>query len=60
VRQGKISEALDKLKTEWTSLPGASQNAHRRNAAGKPMDMGYFMSLYEGYLTEEKRKAGLQ
>ena len=44
VRQGQISEALDKLKTEWTSLPGAKENAHRKTADGKPMDMAYLQA----------------
>ncbi|GAB4059853.1 hypothetical protein [Uliginosibacterium sediminicola] len=61
IRTGKIKEALEvktskgkpSLASEWTSLPGGSQNAHRLTADNKPMDMTYLLSLFEKYLSEE-------
>jgi len=56
IRTGDIEVAISKLLTEWTSLPGAKENGNRRTAEGKPMDMAYFMSFYNRYLSEEKAK----
>lgn len=56
IRTGDIEAAISKILTEWTSLPGAKENGKRRTAEGKPMDMAYFMSLYNRYLMEEKAK----
>lgn len=60
-RVGKLEETVSspKLKKEWTSLPGADENAKRRTAGGKPMDFAYLKSLFDAHLTEEKRKVGL-
>lgn len=59
IRSGDTAGAIANLKSEWTSLPGAAQNAHRRLPDGKPMDMGYFNSIFATYLAEEKRKWGV-
>ena len=58
VRNGKIEDAVAKLLAEWTSLPGAKENAKRRTADGKPMDMAYFRTLYEQHLNELLKKKG--
>jgi hypothetical protein len=44
------------LPSEWTSLPGGKENAHRLTADKKPMDMAYFQTLFDQYLNEEKGK----
>lgn len=62
IRTGRIKEALElkggngnlSLPSEWTSLPGGKENAHRLTASKKPMDMAYFQTLFEQYLNEEK------
>jgi len=59
VRKGKIEDAVQKLTTEWTSLPGGKDNGKRRTADKKPMDMAFFLSLYDKYLIEEKVKEGI-
>lgn len=61
IRTGKLEDAIQEtdLVNEWTSLPGGKENAKRLTADKKPMDMAYLKSLFEQYLTEEKRKAGL-
>lgn len=59
LRQGKLEDAVAKLLTEWTSLPGAKENAHRKTASNKPMDMAYLQDLFANYLNEEMKKAGL-
>ena len=56
VRTGNIQDAIGKLTTEWTSLPGGKENAHRLTADKKPMDMAYFKSLFDMYLEEERKK----
>lgn len=44
------------LPSEWTSLPGGKENAHRLTGDKKPMDMAYFQTLFDQYLNEEKAK----
>ena len=44
------------LPSEWTSLPGGKENAHRLTGDKKPMDMAYFQTLFDQYLDEEKAK----
>ncbi|MCG2577543.1 hypothetical protein LZ012_11105 [Dechloromonas sp. XY25] len=64
IRTGRIKEALEfkapngslSLPSEWTSLPGGKENAHRLTGDKKPMDMAYFQTLFEQYLNEEKAK----
>ena len=56
VRKGEIAKAVEKLNTEWTSLPGGAENAIRRTADKKPMNMGYFEELFGSYLEDEKKK----
>lgn len=64
IRTGRIKEALEHkgpngslaLPSEWTSLPGGKENAHRLTADKKPMNMEYFQSLFDQYLNEEKAK----
>jgi muramidase (phage lysozyme) len=60
VRKGEIAEAIDKLNTEWSSLPGGTENEGRRTADKRPMDTGYFNELFDSYLVEEKKKAGVK
>ncbi|NMG74732.1 hypothetical protein [Aromatoleum diolicum] len=65
IRAGKIQEALNyktprgvlSLPSEWTSLPGGSENENRRTADGKLMDVSYFSTLFDKYLEQEKQKA---
>lgn len=64
IRTGRIKEALElkgsngslALPSEWTSLPGGKENAHRLTADKKPMNMAYFQMLFDQYLNEEKAK----
>ena len=64
IRTGCIKEALEfrgpkgelALPSEWTSLPGGKENAHRLTGDKKPMDMAYFQTLFDQYLNEEKAK----
>lgn len=64
IRAGKISEAVEfrtpkgvlSLPNEWTSLPGGAENAIRRTADGRIMDMTYLMKLFDKYLELEKQK----
>lgn len=64
IRTGRIKEALEfkgpngslALPSEWTSLPGGKENAHRLTGEKKPMDMAYFQTLFDQYLNEEKAK----
>lgn len=56
VRTGKTEDAVSALSGRWSSLPGGVHNVSRRTADGKPMDMVYFMSIYNQYLSEEKLK----
>lgn len=64
IRTGRIQEALElkgsngslALTSEWTSLPGGKENAHRLTADKKPMDMVHFQTLFDQYLNEEKAK----
>lgn len=58
IRKGKFEDAIPKLIDEWTSLPGAKENATRRTADGKPMDMAHFRFLYERHLDELLKKKG--
>ena len=60
VRKGEISDAIEKLKTEWSSLPGGTENAARRSADKRPMNLAYFEELFDSYLAEEKEKAGFK
>jgi muramidase (phage lysozyme) len=55
VRTGRIQEAISKLTSEWTSLPGGKENANRLAGDKKPMDMAYFQSLFDKYLNEERK-----
>lgn len=59
VRAGRIDESVKKLSRRWTSLPGASENSHRR-ANGRAMDMAYLLETYERHLAGEKNKAGMR
>ncbi|MBT0570051.1 hypothetical protein KIK84_06930 [Curvibacter sp. CHRR-16] len=59
IRAGKVEDAVPVLATKWVSLPGGSQNAHRK-VNGKPMNMDYFRSIYSQFLAEEKTKAGVK
>lgn len=64
IRTGRIQEALElkgpngslALPSEWTSLPGGKENAHRLTVDKNPMNMAYFQTLFEQYLNEEKAK----
>lgn len=64
IRTGRIKEALEfkgpngslSLPSEWTSLPGGKENAHRLTADKKSMNMAYFQTLFDQYLNEEKAK----
>lgn len=64
IRTGRIQEALElkgsngslALPSEWTSLPGGKENAHRLTADKKPMNMTHFQTLFDQYLNEEKAK----
>ena len=64
IRTGRIKEALEfkgpngelALLSEWTSLPGGKENAHRLTGDKKPMDMAYLQTLFDQYLNEEKAK----
>lgn len=64
IRTGRITDALEfkgangylSLPSEWTSLPGGKENAHRLTADKKPMNMKYFEILFEQYLNDEKAK----
>lgn len=64
IRTGRIQEALElkgpngslAVPSEWTSLPGGKENAHRLTADKKPMNMAYFQTLFDQYLNEEKAK----
>lgn len=62
IRMGDIEKAITDttLPGEWSSLPGGKENAKRLSANGKPMNMAYFLSLFNQYLDEEKRKANLK
>jgi muramidase (phage lysozyme) len=60
IRLGKIEDAIKTLLSEWTSLPGAKENAKRRTADGKPMDMTHFVGLFNTYLVQEKAKEKIQ
>jgi muramidase (phage lysozyme) len=60
VRKGEIAKAINKLNTEWPSLPGGTENAGRRTADKRPMNMSYFEELFDSYLVEEKKKAGVK
>lgn len=64
IRTARIKEALEfkgpngslALPSEWTSLPGGKENAHRLTGDKKPMDMAYLQTLFDQYLNEEKAK----
>jgi muramidase (phage lysozyme) len=60
IRNGEIEAAVGKLVNEWTSLPGAKENAHRRTADNKPMDMTYFKTLFNKYLDDLLVEKGLK
>lgn len=61
IRKGDIEKAIadTSLPNEWSSLPGGKENAKRISADGKSMNMEYFLSLFNQYLDDEKRKANL-
>jgi muramidase (phage lysozyme) len=56
LRSGDIEGAVKIFAKTWASLPGGKQT-HKIN--GVPATMKDFMSLYEKYFDEEKKKAGL-
>ena len=58
LRKGDIETAVQKCNGEWSSLPGGSQNAGRL-ANHAPMNMAYFMSLFNQYFSAEKAANGL-
>ena len=60
LRSGKIEEAVAAARKEWTSLPGSTENAKRRTADGKPMDMAYFKGLFDRFLAAELNKFGIR
>ena len=60
VRKGEIDKAVEKLNGTWSSFPGGKENAKRITADKRPMNIGYFKELYDRYLTEEKKKAGVK
>lgn len=60
VRKGEINKAVEKLNGTWSSFPGGKENAKRITADKRPMNIGYFNELYDRYLTEEKKKAGVK
>jgi muramidase (phage lysozyme) len=62
IRKGEIEQAISDttLPGEWSSLPGGNENSKRISADGKPMDMAYFLSLFNQYLEEVKRKVNLK
>ncbi|QDL56172.1 hypothetical protein [Rhodoferax aquaticus] len=62
IRKGDIEKAITDttLPGEWRCLPGGIENAERKTAEGKPMDLAYVMGLFNQYLDEEKRKANLK
>ena len=57
VRTGRIEEAVSGLTSEWTSLPGGKENAHRLTADKTPMNMNYFARQFDNYLSMEIEKA---
>ena len=59
LRKGDIQAAVQKCSGEWASLPGGTQNAGRLTAARTPMNMDYFMSLFNKYFSAEKAANGL-
>jgi muramidase (phage lysozyme) len=59
VRKGELAAAVAASKKEWSSLPGSGENAARRTADRKPMDMAYFNGLYEKFLAAELAKYGM-
>jgi len=58
VRAGRIEDAVRKVANQWASLPGGVQNSSR-TVNGQPMDMSYFMRLFNKHLDEEKAASGL-
>jgi len=67
IRKGEIKNAVEYrtrkgagLPNEWTSLPGGKENPMRRTLKGGLMDMTYLLNIFDIYLKEEERKAGLQ
>lgn len=60
VRKGDLESAVKALRGQWTSLPGANENAARRAPDGKsPMDMTYLQSLFNQFLAQELAKYGI-
>ncbi|AKU10052.1 hypothetical protein AzCIB_0147 [Azoarcus sp. CIB] len=57
VRTGRIEEAVSGLTSEWTSLPGGKENAHRLTAEKTQMNINYFSRQFDKYLSMEKEKA---
>ncbi len=60
IRTNRIGDAIAVLQKTWTSLPGAGENAKRKAPDGRPMDMAYFMSQFNKYVTEEKAKENVK
>lgn len=62
IRMGEIETAITNttLPKEWSSLPGGGENLKRKNPEGGPLNLPYFMGLFNRYLEEEKRKANLK
>jgi len=60
IRKGKHEDAIKKLGSTWSSLPGAKQNASRKLPGGRAMDMAYFTEIFNKYLNEFITQSGLK
>lgn len=58
IRGGRVTEAVQLLRNEWSSLPGASENAGRMSGR-RPMDMNFLLELFQSNLSNELKKAGV-
>jgi muramidase (phage lysozyme) len=58
LRRGDLVAAVNAAKGVWVSLPGGTQNSHRR-ANGRAMDMDYLSGIFAKYLAEEKMAFGV-
>lgn len=58
IRAGRIAEATSRLRNEWTSLPGAAENANRMSGR-RPMDMNFLLERFQSNLSDELKKAGV-
>lgn len=57
IRQGKIKEAVAKLTTEWSSLPGGVDARHEtRNKTNYVFSIGDLLEKYNLFLAEEIKK----